>query len=586
MERLEDRRVLASNLAFVQGTVFNDIDLDGIIDGGEPGLPNVQVRINGTNDLGQTINTTDLTDSNGIYRFDGLRPGTYQFTQISTPSGFTAPAGNLGTVTITSAQSDGSVGVNIDTFDDTTQNVLASFQTANQASTFSPAAPEAIGLERDLFVQMTSATGRVELSANADVPDHLDFSTISGSSGLARVVWDGPDNDATNLNATGLGGVDLTTNSADRLTLLAGTELGGNITINIYSDANRVSRANFAIPATAMALATAQVSIAFSSFSAVSGGGADFTNVGAIEMILAPTDVADGRIDTIATFGPTAIQGPSAANTSTIDLRINKSVNNSTPALGSNVVWTVQVSNDGPGNATGVTVEDTLPNGVTYVSNTTTQGTFSSGTGIWNVGNLNSGSTATMTITTTVSSSGQQVNTAQVCAANETDIDSTPCNDIASEDDQASAAIVPNVTSGINIEKHTNGVDADTIATAPTVFVGATVEFTYYVTNTGNVPLSNVRVSDDNGTTATAADDFFGTYVSGDTDGDNLLDVSEQWIYRATRVATEGIYTNKGTATALDPNSAEVMDMDLSNHLGAALPMAISKRSFLASNFR
>ena len=49
----------------------------------------------------------------------------------------------------------------------------------------------------------------------------------------------------------------------------------------------------------------------------------------------------------------------------------------------------------------------------------------------------------------------------------------------------------------IDIEKATNGFDADTAAEAPVVFVGDAVEWTYVVTNTGNVPLSGVTVTDD-----------------------------------------------------------------------------------------
>ena len=48
----------------------------------------------------------------------------------------------------------------------------------------------------------------------------------------------------------------------------------------------------------------------------------------------------------------------------------------------------------------------------------------------------------------------------------------------------------------INIVKFVNGVDADT-PPGPHVAVGSTVTFTYVVTNTGNVPLANVVVTDD-----------------------------------------------------------------------------------------
>ena len=48
----------------------------------------------------------------------------------------------------------------------------------------------------------------------------------------------------------------------------------------------------------------------------------------------------------------------------------------------------------------------------------------------------------------------------------------------------------------ISIVKFVNGQDADS-PTGPQVAVGSTVTFTYVVTNTGNVPLANVVVSDD-----------------------------------------------------------------------------------------
>ena len=46
----------------------------------------------------------------------------------------------------------------------------------------------------------------------------------------------------------------------------------------------------------------------------------------------------------------------------------------------------------------------------------------------------------------------------------------------------------------IDIEKATNGEDADT-PTGPEIPVGGAVEWTYVVTNTGNVDLTNVTWS-------------------------------------------------------------------------------------------
>jgi uncharacterized repeat protein (TIGR01451 family) len=60
---------------------------------------------------------------------------------------------------------------------------------------------------------------------------------------------------------------------------------------------------------------------------------------------------------------------------------------------------------------------------------------------------------------------------------------------------------------------------ADAKAAAP----GETVTYTYTVTNDGDVPLSDVTVSDDPAGDA--------EYVSGDTNGDIFLDLDETWIF-------------------------------------------------------
>jgi hypothetical protein len=60
---------------------------------------------------------------------------------------------------------------------------------------------------------------------------------------------------------------------------------------------------------------------------------------------------------------------------------------------------------------------------------------------------------------------------------------------------------------GVDIEKHTNGLDADT-PTGPEVPAGSLVTWTYTVTNTGPQELFGVSVVDDNGTPGDTADDF------------------------------------------------------------------------------
>jgi uncharacterized repeat protein (TIGR01451 family) len=88
---------------------------------------------------------------------------------------------------------------------------------------------------------------------------------------------------------------------------------------------------------------------------------------------------------------------------------------------GSTLTYTLTVHNNGPGTATGVTVTDPLPTGVTYSSASTSQGscTQSAGTVTCAVGTLTNGSTATITIKVVPSKTGTITNTASA-TANET----------------------------------------------------------------------------------------------------------------------------------------------------------------------
>jgi len=70
---------------------------------------------------------------------------------------------------------------------------------------------------------------------------------------------------------------------------------------------------------------------------------------------------------------------------------------------------------------------------------------------------------------------------------------------------------------------------------------GSPISWIYTVTNTGNVPLSNVQVTDDKGVVP--------VYQSGDTNQDNKLDLTESWVYSANGTAILGGYQNIGTTT-------------------------------------
>ena len=71
------------------------------------------------------------------------------------------------------------------------------------------------------------------------------------------------------------------------------------------------------------------------------------------------------------------------------------------------------VTNNGPNNATGVTVADPMPNGTTFVTAATTQGTCAGGAALsCQLGNLSVGASITITLVTSTAATGTITNTA------------------------------------------------------------------------------------------------------------------------------------------------------------------------------
>ena len=116
------------------------------------------------------------------------------------------------------------------------------------------------------------------------------------------------------------------------------------------------------------------------------------------------------------------------------------------------------------------------------------------------------------------------------------------------------------------------GDDADT-PTGPTAVVGDTIVWTYIVTNAGSAPLGNVSVTDDAGTPGDPSDDFAAVSVEdggfnvGDTNGNGLLEVGEEWQFTASGTAMVGQYGNLAVASG-SAFGVTVTDDDPSHYLG------------------
>jgi hypothetical protein len=119
------------------------------------------------------------------------------------------------------------------------------------------------------------------------------------------------------------------------------------------------------------------------------------------------------------------------------------------------------------------------------------------------------------------------------------------------------------VSAVLDLEKSTNGHDADE-PPGPLIPVGQAVHWTYVVTNTGTVPLADVRVLDDQGVEVSCPK--------------ANLEPGESMVCTASGSAVIGPYRNVGTAQARLPEGTAVSATDASHYYGGSwvyLPLVV-----------
>jgi len=492
-ERLEDRSLLAAlDLAAIGGYVFQDADGNGFTPGEQVVGAALDlyrdVNANGVLDAGDGAAIRSATaNADGRYRFERLTAGDYFVQQPAQTVGAVSLAQMTSSrITISGADVQGTPGRIIDGFA-TSQTVTAAMPvgTTNASAL---AADEALGGERD--ISATLVAGGIGDSVTLSVGSGI-LAIDSGFSARGRyqVVWDSVDKNALVLNSTGLrvngSGVDLTEDGVYSFFELAGAadRPGGTAKVIVYTDAGNYSQATVSLSAGGSE--SVLLSLA-SDFAPVGGAGADFTNVGAVELLV-ETDVialdvqfTDFRMVGTKTFPAHFSNQPTA------DLSLAMTTSFPNVDVGQTTSFTLNLLNSGPDTATNVVVTDRLPIGLVFVSATPTQGSYDPATGLWTVGTVPAGTTAIMQVTAIVTGTTAITNTAEVTAADQRDPDSTPNNNNPAEDDEDSVTITPQVA------------DLSLAMTVdnPQVTVGQPVTFTLNVNNAGPATATNVRVTD------------------------------------------------------------------------------------------
>ncbi|TAI47214.1 PKD domain-containing protein [Flagellimonas allohymeniacidonis] len=230
---------------------------------------------------------------------------------------------------------------------------------------------------------------------------------------------------------------------------------------------------------------------------------------------------------------------------SVVDLSLTKTIDDITPDVNTNVVFTITVNNAGPSDATNVVVTDQLPTGFTFVSDDA-GGAYINTTGVWTVGNLANGASATLNITASVNTTGVYTNVAEITGQDQADADSTPNNGILTEDDQDEVVVNPNPLVDISVAK-----TADNL----TPLVGDPIIFTVTVTNDGPSDATNVVVTDflASGYAFVSAVPSTGVYepLNGSWTVGNLPNGTTETIDITATVLTNGDYTNVAELTDL-----------------------------------
>ncbi|WP_019987195.1 Ig-like domain-containing protein [Rudanella lutea] len=112
------------------------------------------------------------------------------------------------------------------------------------------------------------------------------------------------------------------------------------------------------------------------------------------------------------------------ASNTPADLLVTKQVSQSMAAVGAAVSFTVTIQNLGPGSAVGVTALDTLTrNGAAVLQGTPTasKGSYNATSGVWTIGGLAAGESATLVLTVLIQAEGILTNTASVTATGSQD---------------------------------------------------------------------------------------------------------------------------------------------------------------------
>ncbi|MCD7885230.1 MAG: DUF11 domain-containing protein, partial [Lachnospiraceae bacterium] len=215
--------------------------------------------------------------------------------------------------------------------------------------------------------------------------------------------------------------------------------------------------------------------------------------------------------------------------------------------VGSTLTYTITYRNYA-NMAQTVTVTDTLPTSLVYVSSQidgadAAPAISNNGqTLVWTITDVPAFTSGTVTVTVTVTEAALTDGTANPTLTN------TAAVQIGSETEQTASSEDPVGNPSLTVEKTVTSTPAN----GSTYAIGETVTYSLKVTNTGNVPITDIVLTDDK-----TGDSFeIGTLEPG-------ASVEKTVTYTVTESDSEtGFVTNTATASGKDPDGDDVTDTD------------------------
>jgi uncharacterized repeat protein (TIGR01451 family) len=161
------------------------------------------------------------------------------------------------------------------------------------------------------------------------------------------------------------------------------------------------------------------------------------------------------------------------------DIRVTKTADRLTPLVGEEVTFTIVATNAGPSDATGVALTDAMPPGLQFVSASPSQGTYVAASGLWTVGALANGASATLQLRVRVMLAGPLTNTVTKTAGDQIDPDTS--------NNGAAVTLTADPVAEVRITKRADATDIN---------IGSQVTFTIVASNAGPSAATGVRVAE------------------------------------------------------------------------------------------